>query len=80
MRDLEKRAGALLGVLAYLVAIVVGLASGVPVVTVLLRGSAAAVGGYVLGRLLGHVILQAFLDEMAETRQRQAEAGEGGSK
>ncbi len=77
MRDIEKRSGAILGVIAYLVAIVAGLAVGVPIVTVLLRGSVAAVGGYVLGRLLGKVILQAFLDEMAESRSRQNEATDG---
>jgi hypothetical protein len=77
MKDLERRIGALMGVVAYLVAIAAGLASGVPLVTVLLRGSVAAAGGYVVGRLLGHVILQAFLDEMAESRQRQGEATDG---
>ena len=40
-------------------------------------GSVAAVGGYVLGRLLGKVILQAFLDEMTESRSRQNEATDG---
>jgi len=79
MRDIEKRSGAILGVIAYLVAIVAGLASGVPLVTVLLRGSVAAVGAYVLGRLLGKVILQAFLDEMAENRARQNETADGGT-
>ncbi len=79
MRDIEKRSGAILGVVAYMVAIAAGLAVGVPMVTVLLRGSVAAVGGYVVGRLLGKVILQAFLDEMAETRARQNEATDGGT-
>ena len=77
MKDMEKRLGALLGVIAYLVAIAAGLASGVPIVTILLRGSVAAVGGYILGRLLGHVILQAFLDEMAESRSRQNKTSDG---
>ncbi len=73
MNELEKRAGAALGVIAYLVASGAGFACGVPVVTVLLRAAAAAAGGFVLGRLLGHVVLHAFLDDVAESRRKQAE-------
>jgi hypothetical protein len=71
--EIEKRAGAGLGVVAYLVAVGTGLAFGVPVVTVLLRAAVAAIGGYVAGRLLGHVILHAFLDDLAEARSQQSE-------
>jgi len=80
VNDLARMTGAALGVIAYVVAVAVGLLSGVPAVIVLLRAALAAGGGYVLGRLLGHVILQAFLDEVAETRSRQSGAGDGSGK
>ena len=73
MNDLEKRTGAALGVVAYLVAMAAGLACGVPVTTVLLRAAVAGAGGFVLGKLLGHVVLHAFLDDVAEARRKQAE-------
>jgi hypothetical protein len=73
MNDLEKRSGAVLGVIAYLIAMGAGFACEVPVITVLLRAAAAGAGGFVLGRLLGHVVLHAFLDDVAESRRKQAE-------
>jgi len=76
MNRIEKRAGAGLGVAAYVVATAVGLSSGVPIGVVLLRAALVAVGGYVVGRLLGHVVLQAFLDDLAEAKSRRAEEAE----
>jgi hypothetical protein len=76
MMEIEKKAGAVLGVVAYMVAVGAGLACGVPPGVVLIRAALAAIGGYVAGRLLGHVVLQAFLDDLAEARSREGESKE----
>jgi hypothetical protein len=73
MNDIERRSGAILGVLAYLIAMGAGFACGVPVTIVLLRAAAAGVGGFVLGKFLGHVVLHAFLDDLAEAQSKQTE-------